>query len=141
MTVSSSARLVGVGRETIDDVWNDVAPMIADVARRGGNCWTVDSIRERLIAGTMQLWVATVGERFGGIVVTDVHPSSAGKTCSMPIIWGDALHEWIDRLDAIEAWARDAGCVRLEGIGRDGWQKPLAPYGWRKTGIVIEKRL
>lgn len=140
MTASSSV-LSGVARETIDEVWPDVLPMIEAVAKRAGCIWTVDSVRERLKAGTMQLWVATVGDRFGGIVVTDVHPSAAGKTCSLPIIWGDRLDQWIDRLDVIEAWAREAGCVRLEGIGRDGWQKPLAPFGWRKTAIVIEKRL
>ena len=41
----------------------------------------------------------------------------------------------------LEAWARGAGCVRITLDGRKGWARVLAPFGYRRAGHEIERRL
>lgn len=141
MTVSSSGELVGIQPWQIDEVWGTIAPMVDQVSNIGGNSWYLPDVRERLEVGTLQLWLAIRAGALDAIIITDVHHSAAGKTCSLPIVWGRDARHWGGHLDTIERWAREAGCVRLEGIGRAGWERVLAPHGWQKTAIVVEKRL
>ena len=41
----------------------------------------------------------------------------------------------------LEAWARGAGCARITLDGRKGWARVLAPFGYRRAGHEIERRL
>ena len=63
---------------------------------------------------------------------------------------GPCLHVWLaaGRLSAVlalrpglEAWARGAGCTRITLDGRKGWARVLAPFGYRRAGHEIERRL
>ena len=63
---------------------------------------------------------------------------------------GPCLHVWLaaGRLEAVlalrpglEAWARGAGCTRITLDGRKGWARVLAPFGYRRAGHEIERRL
>ena len=68
-------------------------------------------------------------------------------------VWcGDITYVWaggcwqylaavLDLRPGLEAWARGAGCARITLDGRRGWARVLAPFGYRRAGHEIERRL
>lgn len=92
-------------------------------------------LADALRTGRARLWM---GE--GAVLATEL-AAEAGETC---------LHVWLaaGRLEAVlalrpglEAWARGAGCSRITLDGRRGWSRVLAPFGYRRAGHEIERRL
>ena len=88
-----------------------------------------------LRTGRARLWI---GE--GAVLATELAAEPDGP----------CLHVWLaaGRLSAVlalrpglEAWARGAGCRRITLDGRKGWARVLAPFGYRRAGHEIERRL
>jgi hypothetical protein len=53
------------------------------------------------------------------------------------LVGGRDYRRWIGELDeAIGAVARQAGAVRMIGIGRRGWLRELKRLGWDRIGEV-----
>lgn len=140
MTRSSSAKLLGVPSSDLWYFWPQVEPMITAAVAESANRWTTLEVLERLLARDMQLWVVIADKNLVGVVVTEIYPTAAGKTCALPIVGGEILPH-LELLGVIKAWADEAGCVRLEGMGRPGWERAVKKLGWRKIMTVYEARL
>lgn len=131
----------GVPADRLELYWPVVRDWIADAVVEAANCWTADDVLRDLRARKMQLWVVWGEAEPVGALVTEIYDTAAGKTCAIPIVGGDGILERLDALAIIEMWAKQAGCVRLRGEGRAGWERSLRPYGWRKLTTVVEKAL
>lgn len=140
MTLLSSAKLIGVPSTDLWYYWPQVEPMITAAVAESANRWTTLEVLARLVSRDMQMWVVIEGQRLVGVVVTEIYPTAAGKTCALPIVGGEILPH-LELLSVIKAWSDEAGCVRLEGMGRPGWERALRKLGWRKIMTVYEARL
>jgi hypothetical protein len=89
----------------------------------------------------MQLWAVRQDGRTRGVVCTEVYDTASGKTCAIPVVAGEGFDEWWSLIRVIEAWARERGCVRLEGVGRPGWDRKLRHDGWRRVAVNCAKDL
>ena len=89
----------------------------------------------------MQLWAVRQDGRTRGVVCTEVYDTASGKTCAIPVVAGEGFDEWWSLIRVIEAWARECGCVRLEGVGRPGWDRKLRHDGWRRVAVNCAKDL
>src|SRR5262249_45139078 len=99
-------------------------------------------VRERLERGAMQLWLFFDEDNRGtGCVVTELADSVRGKYCNLVVVAGRELASWRHFTETIKQSARAHGCVRLEGGGREGWQRLVKADGWRLVRTVIEMRL
>ncbi|MFM8820089.1 MAG: hypothetical protein ACKOD3_06030 [Phenylobacterium sp.] len=92
-------------------------------------------LAEAVRTGRARIWM---GE--GAVLATELATGEAGP----------CLHVWLaaGRLEAVlalrpglEAWARGAGCTRITLDGRKGWARVLAPFGYRRAGHEVERRL
>ena len=90
----------------------------------------------------MQLWVACdeKGAHIEGVCVTEIVRYSSGrKAASVVICTGRERENWVSHIEAIEAWAKEAGCDMIEMWARPGWEKDLPSY--KRTHVLLEKRL
>lgn len=135
--LSLYARLEGVPSDRIGPEWPSVARFVDAAVKESANRWTSREVYDRIKAKDMQLWRMLVADEVVGVVITEIYPTAAGKTCALPIVAGDIMPH-LHLLDVIKDWARQAGCVRLEGLGRPGWERALKRAGWRKIMTMVE---
>lgn len=103
---------------------------------------TVDGVREDLERGALQLWVLLdQNDVVRMSIMTRVTLCDVGRV--MSIVWahGKEVEEILHYLDAVEAAAKDIGCVRLEVRGRKGWERVLKKQGYDYKYQVVAKDL
>lgn len=112
--------------ETLAEAWTRCRPWIAGAVRRFGEGSVEDAERE-IAAG--RAWFVP-GQKAAAVVqfTTDANFWLAG---------GD-LGEILERMPGVEAWARDLGCDRMTLIGRKGWERVLAPVGYRPIHMLAK---
>ena len=58
-------------------------------------------------------------------MVTTINNRKAGRECTLLVVGGDKMDEWIDVLPQVEDWARELNCDEMSIYGRIGWAKAL----------------
>lgn len=116
----------------VDEYWRVVAPLIESACARDLGGETSAHIYEQVKKG--QGWVLTLLD--GGVAVFE----RSGEYLHMVTLAGTGMIA--NARPIIEAWAHLAsfvGCSKLSLIGRKGWRRVLAPYGFKLNGEVLEK--
>ncbi len=96
------------------------APWLEAALAYNGGDHTLETVRERVADGRMQLF-----EGRGCALVTEITDRASGlKVCTVLLGGGDKGE--IQALAAhITAWAKGLGCNQMEVIGRPGWARAL----------------
>lgn len=131
----SSAKLLCVDPERVDEVWPHVERFIAAATERCGD-WRPESIKSELENGAL-LWVLG-GQGIEATCVTRLSVTKHGLVCDVLACGGEA-ECWQDHLTGIEKYAADEGCTRVRIEGREGWKRALS--GYRPAWIVLEKEI
>jgi hypothetical protein len=84
------------------------------------------------------LWIAKKDTRILAVCVTAIERRLSGLVCQVRAISGSEMARWINT-DEIEKYAKAEGCVKVAGIGRDGWER--AAPGYHRVGVILEKRI
>jgi hypothetical protein len=92
-------------------------------------------LAEALRAGRVRIWM---GE--GAVLATELAAEPDGPCLHVWLAAG-RLSQVLALRPGLEAWARGAGCARITLDGRKGWARVLAPFGYRRAGHEIERRL
>lgn len=74
-------------------------------------------------------------------MVTRVADYSRARVASIWLAGGDMTELVGLMLPEVEAWAKANGCSEIELAGRKGWQRVLAPNGFRTQAYVMRKPL
>jgi hypothetical protein len=73
------------------------------------------------------------------VVLTTLVVYPRRKCCSIFLIAGDRMAEWIDDLvETMATYAREQGCDHLEGQGRNGWGRVVPSYR-RICGLFVQE--
>jgi hypothetical protein len=135
-------RLAPVLPSDVPGLWSQVVGRVAQCGVETASITTPDQWLERIMSGEAQLWVVLKGQTIAGCVITEIYDTVRGKTCGMPITAADDMVSAIPvAMDMITRWAEQQGCKRWEGVGRQGWQRVLKPYGGRAIATVVEGRI
>lgn len=126
--------------EDVAEFWGDIEGMIADASARNSN-YTADDIRKGAIERRYQIWIAIDQGDVRALAVTTVKRYPLRRVCSIMICTGKGREDWLQLLEQIEEWAKNNECAAVEPVARPGWQKVLAPKGYRMTHVVLEKEL
>ena len=87
------------------------------------------------------LWLAMDRAEVIGFTTSSVVQYDDVKLLQVRLLAGDRFDEWIDDMhERLERFARDNGCDGMELIGRRGWVRKLARFGWREAFVTCEKR-
>ena len=76
-----------------------------------------------------------------GFCTTSVCDYDRVKILQARMLAGDGMDEWLSLIEGkLEEIAKDNQCSGVELIGRKGWIRKLAPYGWKESSVILEKR-
>jgi hypothetical protein len=131
--------LYGIPSTSVDDVWDELRPWIADACKRSRGKFDEHDIRRGLLERDDQLWIWRSETAFAvGVTRLVRHPKQL--VCAIRIVTGRNRHEWEKEcMSQIEHWARSQGCDAMELQARPGWMKALPDYDM--THVILEKRL
>jgi hypothetical protein len=130
-----------VPREEVQNVWATVAPMLKKALDRAPGRYAPEDIFIALLKGHQTLWVYADGE-IKAAWTTRVYDVPLGRVMAFEWIGGEEVNEWVEEAISIgERYAKDMGCTRIEGHGREGWFRFLQRQGWQRLASSFEKEL
>ena len=125
----------------VGEVWDEAEPYISQVCDLTyGRANPID-ILDRCLRGVGHLWVAYEedGKKIIGAAITRETSYPDIKLLTVEQLAGERFDEWINLIhQSFEDWAKHLGCAGMELIGRPGWKKRLAPYGWQPKFEVCQ---
>lgn len=136
----SKCTLRRVRAELLEFDWETVQSQIRTGAMRSGGRISEQSIRDGCRKGAMVLWIV-VDERGNhrGVVVTERITYATGlKTLCLLLVAGIGIKDWFHLVGDLEKMAREWGCSKIEGWGREGWERVS---GWKRVQVLLEKEL
>jgi hypothetical protein len=82
-----------------------------------------------------------IGEPICAVVVTEIADYPRKKVLRVVALGGEHFSEWVEEINRLLGeWAANIG-AKLESSGRDGWVKRLAPLGWTKACVTVERNI
>jgi hypothetical protein len=115
--------------------WPALFRLLKPALERDGEMTPQDLIDD-LLESRAQLWVLrTKGGDPRAVGVTQRY----GSLLHCHLLGGEGVTDWIDDLFAtVSHYARPTGIEKFTLEGRVGWERILAPRGWRKRAVVME---
>lgn len=133
----SSARLILVPPEIVDETWTLARPYL-DRAAAAGTLETSEDWRRAVLADDAQLWIVwTDDDRCVGAGIT--YLVGAQGVCVIAGFGADNGGHWKRSLPVVEQWAKTQGCNRVRIFGRVGWMDRLKDYAVK--GVILDKEL
>ena len=125
--------------EDVAYVWEDVAPLLAEVSPHTEGEVDPDDYMEPLTHGEMQLWVAIEDKKVHSAMITQIIPYPQKKILRIISLAGSEFGKLYNFIDMVESFASQCECSALEMWGRKGWKKLLPD--WKDSYIVYTKDL
>ena len=122
--------------ESAPEAWRRCRPFIAAALERATGGHGIEDVEAGIEGGLYHFWP---GVRCA--VVTEFWRLPRSTILNFWLLGGE-LRELLAMHPGIEAWARAQGCARVLGGGpRRGWERVLAPLGYRPEWIIYCKDL
>jgi hypothetical protein len=120
-----------VSAAEFERVWHWIAAALArDETHSKADIWNM------IESGAAQLHALP---HSGCVTIIETHPN--GVRCLRWWLAGGDLTELLNYEPLIAEWARSLGCTKATLTGREGWAKPLAPLGFKKSSVTLCKDL
>ncbi|MES2192190.1 MAG: hypothetical protein V4454_18885 [Pseudomonadota bacterium] len=120
--------------------WARCRPWIEKALRRCGGTHDIEDIERGLSLHLYQFWP---GAHVAVVTEVNQYPKMAVLNCFL--IGGDSNEALVELVTEIEPriahFARNAGCNRITGIGRQGFRKVFEGAGYTPRWFVIAKDL
>lgn len=132
--------LGAIAKADVERTWVICAPLLKKSLKNGESNYTLEDIKDRILAGVFQLWAWVENNTIIACAVTTVFVYPAKKICSVMYVGGYGLKFWKENgVGGIENWAKLNGCSDIEGYVRKGWLRVLPQ--WRTAWITIRRSL
>ena len=102
----------------------------------------VDDLLKFVLNGQMWLWAVHDGAEVFGHIITEIkqYPQCRMLAIQYCAMKPGTLEEVEDQMqDIAERYARDAGCVGIEFVGRPGWRTTARKYGYDTHTVTYSK--
>ena len=140
-------KLVPIPTDLLDKVWKIVQSDITAAFEFSGSHTDAEFVLKMLKENRFQLWVVWdkdakgLDKQYNGVVVTEIVQRKLKKSCHIFIMTGKGRNKWQHLISVIEDFAQQNNCDGMEIISRPGWQKILQNFNYKRTHIVLEKKL
>jgi len=140
-------QLINIPIKKVDEVWSLVKKNIQQALSYSGNHTDGDYVYQTIKDGKFQLWVVwdeskkTVKEQYNGVVVTEIVQRKLKRSCHIFIVTGKNRQQWQHLISVLEDFALKNECNNMELISRNGWEKIMNKFNYKKTHVVLEKTL
>lgn len=126
--------------EHLDHIWLDIQPFID---RTEDEESPSESVYNNVKSGSWTLWLGLNDNQIEMVMTTSfvTYPAS-GMMCRVETLAGSDLKSWTDTyLNLLEDWAKSHGCIAMDIFGRKGFEKALAPFGYKYEATLLRKKL
>ena len=140
-------QLLNIPIKKVDEVWSLVKKNIQEALSYSGNHTDSDFVYQTIQDGKFQLWIVwdesknTVHEQYNGVVVTEIIQRKLKQSCNIFIVTGKNRQQWQHLISVLEDFALKNECTNMELISRQGWEKIMEKFNYKKTHVVLEKTL
>ena len=140
-------QLLNIPIKKVDEVWSLVKKNIQEALSYSGNHTDSDFVYQTIQDGKFQLWIVwdkskkTVQEQYNGVVVTEIIQRKLKQSCNIFIVTGKNRQQWQHLISVLEDFALKNECTNMELIARQGWEKIMEQFDYKKTHVVLEKTL
>lgn len=141
--MSSNIEVFLVKSEQLAMIWGHVVPWLDKGEKFFKGYYKNDHIFNAIQGGQMQLWIGYKNAQVKIIMLTQLDFYPEGIQLRFTYIGGDvgSLAQVMHLFSKVELWGIEHGAVRTCVIGRDGWIKKLAKYGYQKKSVLLVKEL
>ncbi len=134
--------IIAVPEGEIDHVWPMVSVLLKPAVDLDTGRHALDDVKRDLTECKRQLWAAILDGTCVAVVVTGIAQYPGRTICQAQYGGGSRLDDWLpDILNVVEEWAGQIGCSAIEVVGRRGWVRKLAPYGFSHERVFIEREI
>lgn len=124
----------------LDIFWQQVEPILKPAADYSNGRYLIEDVYKYIIDESMALWVAHDEGKI--VAAATTHKIDYPQKTVLGIgFWGGLipLEDFGPQLlEILRQYARETGCVCIEGYGRNGWSRRLKDFGYKKTHEVFE---
>src|SRR5262245_56830834 len=121
--------------------WPIIERWVEAAVRKAQSDQSPEEIRWMLSQGQMRLFLACEDSKVQGCWILEFTHTHRGDMCNIYLCAGRDFKRWHHLMADIKAYARSMGCSLLQAAGRPGWQRALAPDGFKKLRVILETRL
>ena len=139
--------LVRIPSQELENIWGLIEKDVKQSLLYSGQLATPEFVFETAKKGKFQVWILwdkqqkTSVEKYFGLVITEIRSQPLGNVCHIYMMTGRQRHKWQFLIKEIETFAQQEKCLILELFARPGWQKILNQYGYKRTHVVLEKKV
>lgn len=128
-------------KEMFDQLPNFVWDHISLALEHGNGERTITEVKKDILAGTKQVWLHSIGDKFDFTIVTQIMEHPSKKVCEVVYSGGSGMIKAMEELRVIEDWARMNGCTDIHAVGRKYLSRTLGNYGYSQRYITVGKKL
>jgi hypothetical protein len=117
-----------------------LTPYFAEALKHCHGELSESSIKAYIAADKMQVWVALAGDgaELLGVILTECTEYPCLRVLRIVLLQGISFRDWGGHARvALEAYARENQCERLEASGRKGLTRLLAPLGFEPAYVTL----
>jgi hypothetical protein len=121
------------------DDWELAKPFLQKAIDLNRGEFELDDIHQLVLDKKMQLWGIHDGE-LKAVMVTEIIIYPRMKRLRVVLNGGVLIDTWLDVvMDTLDRFKAAHGCKDIEILGRRGWVRKLAKYGYREYQTVTIK--
>lgn len=104
---------------------------------------TLEGIWLDIARGDLTMWLVRDVGMTVSVVLTEIVISrhTGHKRGMIRDMGGERAIEALPLIEQIHQWARERGAPECDVYGREGWKRPLIPYGYEVVAVTLRKRL
>ncbi|MGH9425717.1 MAG: hypothetical protein ACRD2L_05345 [Terriglobia bacterium] len=118
----------------LGEVWRSFEMFADDKVSAKDLAWMIEK-------GQFQFWRLDRGGKFFACALTEVRDYPSSRVFSVFGIVGADPVLMLEAQECLTLWARQQGCTHDVYVCRPGWEKWFKPIGFKKTHVVLERRL
>ncbi len=124
-------------------VWGQVEPWLEKGEQYTRGYYNNEHLYNAVINGQLHLWISSKGNKVKTIMLTqfDYYPECVQFRYVLIVGETGSFREIIPAFRNVELWAIRNGATKGCVIGRDGWEKKLAKFGYHKQSVMLVKEL
>lgn len=136
-------RLIPIHPQNLDLALKDVARHIHAALEHSDNKYTYEDVIGLLKAESLILWVVYNDEieKAIGCLLTETIRYPQRQCLYIFLLGGDDFDGMTQCLDELQEYAKGIGCDSIEFFGREGWERRLQRFQFKKIHTVMSLEL
>lgn len=120
--------------------WPFVEKWVAAALEGRSITHTPQDMYDGCLGGRMVLWLAVRDEPVA-CAISCIESYARATICTVHVIGGKGIEDWLYFEAAVCRWAKQRGCIAIEGPGRKGWERKIKHFGYAPVYSVYRKML